>query len=201
MRPQVILVSSSPRRADLLRQIGVSFEVRISGVEEVRKNHEPPENYVRRLAIAKASAIGDADLPRLAADTTVVLDGQILEKPCDSEGAFQMLSALQGCQHTVLTAIAMCDNDRIASEIASAEVVFRNIAEDELRQYCATEEPLDKAGAYGIQGIGGIFIAGICGQPSTVTGLPLVETNRMLTAFGVDVWLNRLNTGPTPSRS
>lgn len=192
MAPQVILASGSPRRADLLRQIGISFKVRVSGVAEHRQEGETPDAYVRRVALEKATAVVVDGLPVLGADTTVVLAGQILEKPRDSQDAFEMLSNLQGQRHTVLTAIAMCDAQRHDVALASAEVVFREAKESELRQYCASNEPMDKAGAYGIQGIGGVFIAGICGQPSTVAGLPLVETNKLLEDFGVDVWRHRI---------
>ena len=188
---QITLASKSPRRADLLQQIGIRFNVRVSGIPESPSSDESPEQYVKRLALSKAKASYDGTLPSLGADTTVVLNGQMLEKPLDFEDAQRMLRHLQGSRHTVLTAIAMCDQSRHKTVLASAEVRFRPIDESEIRQYCYSDEPFDKAGAYGIQGIGAIFTAGICGQPSTVAGLPLVETNALLIEFGVDVWRYR----------
>ena len=178
----------------MLRQIGISFEIRVSGVVEEKSSHETPEAYVKRLARTKAASVQHAQLPALGADTTVVLDGQILEKPENRDDGLRMLQQLQGRSHTVLTAVCLHNAVRESTVLASALVNFREASEDELKRYWQSGEPLDKAGAYGIQGLGAIFIASICGQPSTVAGLPLVETNHLLREFGVDVWRHREST-------
>ena len=190
--PQIVLASSSPRRAELLRQIGISFSVKPSNIHEERHVDELPDAYVKRLALEKAMAVQERDAITLGSDTTVVLNGQTLEKPRDRSDALRMLTLLQDQRHTVLTAVAVCNGRHSDALLATAEVQLRSISQAELERYCDTNEPFDKAGAYGIQGIGGIFIAGICGQPSTVAGLPLVETNALLEKFGVDVWKNRV---------
>lgn len=190
-----MLASASPRRADLLRQIGITFETKASGIDELRQPNETPTEYVSRLALEKAKSVQCGSRLTLGADTTVVLDGQILEKPIDRSDALSMLDLLQNQTHTVLTAVAACNNSQHETMVASASVRFRAISVAEREHYCSTDEPFDKAGAYGIQGIGGIFIECICGQPSTVAGLPLVETNALLEQFGVDVWKNRTSRG------
>lgn len=189
--PQITLASASPRRAELLRQIGIEFEIRPSNILERQLPRECPEDYVQRLARTKASAVQHDALPALGADTIVVLAGQILEKPNDRDEALTMLQLLQGERHSVLTGLCLSDGQREQSVLATAEVVFREATAGELEKYWESGEPVDKAGAYGIQGLGAIFIAGICGQPSTVAGLPLVETNQLLVEFGVDVWRHR----------
>ncbi len=189
--PQITLASASPRRAALLRQIGISFEIRPSNIIEKRGADESPDAYVQRLAIAKARAVQHGSLPALGADTTVTLNGRMLEKPIDRDDALEMLQLLQGERHSVLTGVSLYDGKRELSVIATARVAFRSATSDELEAYWESGEPIDKAGAYGIQGLGAIFIAGICGQPSTVAGLPLVETNQLLSDFGVDVWRHR----------
>ena len=189
--PQITLASASPRRAALLRQIGISFEVVPSNIPEERLESESPASYVQRLAREKAVAVHTGARPTLGADTTVVLNGQILEKPRDRQDALRMLAQLQGTQHTVLTAICLHTNQCSKTLLATAEVALRAAAHDELERYWESGEPADKAGAYGIQGLGAIFIAGVCGQPSTVAGLPLVETNQLLREFGVNVWQHR----------
>lgn len=192
---QITLASKSPRRADLLKQIGICFDTRVSDIEEVKNALESPEDYVQRLALSKATSCYRGLLPTLGADTTVVHNGLILEKPKDQLDAQQMLAQLQGQRHTVLTAISLVDSNVQETILAKAEVKFREISNQEILQYCSTPEPFDKAGAYGIQGIGAVFIAAICGQPSTVAGLPLVETNSLLIQFGVDVWKHRIEKG------
>ena len=189
--PQITLASASPRRAELLRQIGIEFEIRPSNILERQLPQELPDEYVQRLARTKACAVQHDSLPALGADTIVLLGGQILEKPNNRDEALTMLRLLQGKQHSVLTGLCLSDGQTEQSVLATAEVVFRKATSGELEKYWESGEPIDKAGAYGIQGIGAIFIAGICGQPSTVAGLPLVETNQLLSEFGVDVWRHR----------
>ena len=189
--PQITLASASPRRAELLRQIGIKFEVKPSDILERQLVAECPEDYVQRLARTKAAAVQHDSLPALGADTIVVRDGQILEKPNNRNEAINMLQLLRGARHRVLTGVCLYDGQKEQCVLATAEVVFRDITSVELERYWNSGEPVDKAGAYGIQGLGAIFIAGICGQPSTVAGLPLVETNQLLCDFGVDVWRHR----------
>lgn len=188
---QLTLASASPRRAELLRQIGIRFEVKPSNILERQLSTEHPEDYVRRLARAKAAAVQHDALPALGADTIVVRKGQILEKPKDRQEALRMLQLLQGEQHRVLTGVCLYNGRIDRCVLATAEVIFKHVEKGELEKYWESGEPIDKAGAYGIQGLGAIFIEGICGQPSTVAGLPLVETNQLLSDFGIDVWENR----------
>ncbi len=189
--PQITLASASPRRAALLRQIGIRFEIKPSNILERQLSHESPDTYVQRLAREKAVAVQHDCLPALGADTIVVLNGQILEKPNDQDDALKMLHLMQGERHSVLTGVCISDGKTERSVLATAEVQFRKATSTELSKYWESDEPVDKAGAYGIQGLGAIFITGICGQPSTVAGLPLVETNQLLCDFGVDVWRHR----------
>jgi septum formation protein len=191
----IVLASASPRRADLLRQIGVRFEVRLPAepVDETPWPGEEPGAYVTRLAAAKALAVAHELAGRvvLAADTSVVLDGQILGKPGDQAEAVDMLLALAGREHEVLTAVAVRAGERGRTLLARTRVRFRTIERAEAEAYWATGEPADKAGGYGIQGIGAIFAETLQGSYGTVVGLPLAETERLLRDFGVDTWAMR----------
>src|SRR5262249_37861904 len=184
----------SPRRAELLRALGLEFIVDAPLVDERRKGDERPDALALRLAIEKATVVarrrGEA-LPVLGADTVVVLDGRSLEKPVDRDDAIAMLLALSGRTHEVVTAIAVAQGDRIASEMSSSRVTFRSIAPDEGRAYWATGEPRDKAGGYGIQGVGGIFVRHVEGSYSGIVGLPVAPTESLLRAFGVNTWRYR----------
>jgi septum formation protein len=178
----IYLASASPRRSELLRQIGVRFEVRPAAILEEQAAGEAPEAYVLRLAAAKADAVwggldGVAPRPVLAADTAVVLDGRVLGKPADAEQAQAMLEQLSGRAHRVLTAVALQCGGRAAQMLLSeSEVRFRATTLEERRAYCATGEPLDKAGGYGIQGHAAVFVEHLRGSYSAVVGLPLFET-------------------------
>lgn len=196
---QLTLASKSPRRAELLRQIGICFEIRPSRIVEKRLQDETPEAYVCRLAQAKAAAVQHDSLPSLGSDTIVVHRNKVLEKPRDRDEGIWMLKQLQGDHHSVLTGVSLVNSKRTKTALATADVAFRKIETDELERYWQSGEPLDKAGSYGIQGLGAIFIAGICGQPSTVAGLPLVETNQLLAEFGVNVWQHRIDGQPEPN--
>jgi septum formation protein len=191
----VVLASASPRRADLLRQIGIAFEVRLPAepVDETPLPGEAPDAYVTRLAAAKAHAVAHVAPGRvvLAADTTVVLDGRIVGKPGDRAEAVAMLLELAGRDHEVLTGVAVCSGDRERTLLARARVQFRPIERAEAEAYWATGEAADKAGGYGIQGIGAIFAETLQGSYGTVVGLPLAETERLLRDFGVDTWAMR----------
>jgi len=191
----VILASASPRRAELLRQIGIVFEVRLPArpVDETPRPGEAPADYVLRLAQEKAAAVAVTAPGRvvLAADTTVVLDHRILGKPADAAEAVAMLHALQDRSHEVLTGVAVRRNDRGHARLARTEVRFRAVDRSEAEAYAATGEGADKAGGYGIQGIGAIFAETLQGSYSNVVGLPLAQTERLLREFGVDTWAMR----------
>jgi len=189
---RLILASGSPRRAELLEQIGVDFEVSVPDVDETPLADEDPETYVLRMARTKAAAVHpDPDSVVLAADTVVVLDGRILGKPAGREQGIAMLSALGGREHLVLTAIAGRSQEAEASELVSTRVRFAPVDENLAEAYWATGEGADKAGSYGIQGIGGILVESITGSYSAVVGLPLPETERLLGGLGVDTWRRR----------
>ena len=192
----IYLASGSPRRRELLQQIGVPFRVVATAVDEAVLRSEAPRAYVTRLAAAKADAgwrsSRDATAPPvLAADTAVVLDGKILGKPADREDAESMLRQLSGRTHEVLTAIALRTASGLQSRISRSEVTFRSIAADEAQAYWETGEPSDKAGAYAIQGRAAIFVADLRGSYSGVMGLPLFETAELLSDAGVWHWPRR----------
>ncbi len=189
----VYLASASPRRGELLRQIGVRFEVRPASISEAQAVGEAPDSYVLRLAAAKAeavwAAIGSREAqPVLAADTAVVLDGRVLGKPADSAEAEAMLTALSGRTHQVLTAVAVRCAEVALTRLSESEVRFRATTAAERRAYCATGEPLDKAGGYGIQGRAAVFVEHLRGSYSAVVGLPLLETAELLARCGMSLW-------------
>ena len=188
--PALLLASRSPRRADLLRTLGVEFRLIDVEVDETPGRHEAPDAYVRRLAREKAragqAAAPAASPPVLAADTTVVLDGEILGKPLDDADARAMLARLAGRPHEVLTGVAVLDGrGLLVDTVVATRVRFRALTPAEIAAYVASGEPLDKAGAYGIQGLGGALVERIEGSYSNVVGLPLAETLALLDAAGV----------------
>ncbi|MCL2161275.1 MAG: Maf family nucleotide pyrophosphatase [Betaproteobacteria bacterium] len=196
----VYLASSSPRRRDLLRQIGVNFDVlafrsgergQDADVDETPLPDESSEKYVERIALSKAHAgmrrLLWRKLPRrpvLAADTVIDLDGCIIGKPVDVDEARDILRRIEGRSHRVLTAVALSNGRRTQSRLSVSDVEFRPLTEADIRRYIATNEPMDKAGAYGIQGRAAAFIARICGSYSGIMGLPLFETACLLDNFG-----------------
>ena len=189
----IYLASESPRRRELLQQIGVSFRLVGAAVDEAVLAGESPPAYVARLAAAKADAgwqnCRDAQpAPVLAADTAVILDGKILGKPADRRDAEDMLEQLSGRTHEVLTAIALRTAAGHSSRISRSEVTFRAIAAGEVRAYWETGEPCDKAGAYAIQGRAAVFVADLRGSFSGVMGLPLFETAELLADAGIPYW-------------
>jgi septum formation protein len=194
-RDFIYLASASPRREELLRQIGVPFAARPATISEERLPHEPPDAYVRRTAAAKAKAVwASPDVqaeprPVLAADTAVVVDDLVLGKPVDAAQALEMLEVLSGRSHVVLTAVAIRAQDASAELLSRSEVRFRATTHAERVAYCATGEPLDKAGAYAIQGRGALFVERLEGSYSGVVGLPLLETAMLLGRFGLPSWL------------
>ena len=180
------LASGSPRRHELLTLLGVPFEVILTDTEEQRQEGESAEAYVRRLAQDKAKAgvaLAPQAWPVLGADTIVVLNGRVLEKPQDETHAAQMLAALSGKQHQVMTAVAIADRHDVLCQLVVTDVTFRNLSQQDICDYIATGEPMDKAGAYGIQGKGGCFVRTITGSYHAVMGLPLVETHELLSHF------------------
>ncbi|MDA5489721.1 Maf family protein [Yersinia kristensenii] len=180
------LASGSPRRRELLTLLDVPFEVLKTEVEEQRRLEESAQEYVQRLAQDKARAgvmVAPRDLPVLGADTIVVLNGQVLEKPRDKAHAQEILSALSGQQHQVITAVSLADKQDVLSTMVVTDVTFRVLSQLEISDYIATGEPMDKAGAYGIQGKGGCFVRTITGSYHAVVGLPLVETHELLSHF------------------
>lgn len=186
----LLLASGSPRRRELLTQIGVRFAVQIAQVPEQRVAGEPPDDYVRRLALEKAQAIArqHPELPVLGADTIGVMGDQVLEKPQDREHGVDMLLAMSGGTHRVLTALAVCQGERQALALCESWVTLRTISREEALRYWYTGEPQDKAGGYAIQGLGAVFVAHLAGSYSNVVGLPLLETQALLAQFDVPVW-------------
>ena len=194
-RDFVYLASASPRREELLRQIGVPFTAQPAGMPEERLPREPPADYVRRTARAKAAAVWASPVvqgrprPVLAADTAVVVDDTVFGKPADTAQALEMLEALSGRTHVVLTAVAIHADEASEVLLSRSEVRFRATTHAERVAYCATGEPLDKAGAYAIQGRGALFVERLDGSYSGVVGLPLLETAALLGRFGLPPWL------------
>lgn len=194
MTARIYLASRSPRRGELLRQIGVDFEVLPADVDESVRDGEAPEHYVLRLAREKARvcthnirAGGRPMRPVLAADTTVCADGEILGKPESDDDAMAMLQRMSDRWHTVLTAVAMAHDDRVEVALSSTQVEMAPLSMAEIAAYVASGEPRDKAGSYGIQGLAGTFIRRIEGSYSGVMGLPLYETAQLLKKFGIRV--------------
>lgn len=190
-RSTIILASASPRRRELLAQIGINYEQKVLPVDERHLPGESPHDYVARLALAKARAVrdsldGQAECPVLGADTAVVLAGVPLGKPRDRDDGLAMLRRLAGRDHRVLSAVALVGG-REAVRVSDTRVWFRPVSEAELAAYWETGEPQDKAGAYGIQGRGAVFVERIEGSYSGVMGLPLFETAQLLEEFGIPV--------------
>ena len=201
MTDRIYLASRSPRRRELLKQIGVSFEIfmlredlkRGRDVDETPRPGEDPAAYALRVASLKAELAARYTSrrsllaqPVLAADTTVVCNGRILGKPGDRAQALEMLRLLSGRQHEVITAVAVAMADRLEHATSSSRVWFRQIGDDEASRYVATGEPLDKAGGYAIQGRAAVFASHIEGSFSGIMGLPLAETAELLRRFGVE---------------
>lgn len=191
------LASGSPRRRELLAQIGVPFSVVSAPIDETPLPNESAPAYVERLARAKAAAgLACLEGPAvvLGADTALVLDGRILGKPENREDALAMLADLSGREHQVLTAVALSDGQRVHSLCVTSKVRFRAISAEEAQRYWASGEPADKAGGYAIQGLGAVFVTGLSGSYSAVVGLPLSETAELLGQFGIACWQSPAHT-------
>lgn len=186
---KIILASASPRRYELLTQLGLTFDVEPAQSEEKAQDDIPPEEIVKRLAYAKAdeirkrhNAAGPSDDPMLiiGADTIVVKDGCILGKPTDEKNAFSMLQSLSGTTHQVYTGVALISSEWEVQFSEKTDVTFYPMTEEEIEAYIGTGEPMDKAGAYGIQGIGGRFVKEIRGDYNNVVGLPIARLYHVL---------------------
>jgi len=179
---KLILASASPRRRELLTQAGLRFDVHAADIDETRRDGEEPAAYVQRLALEKAQAVLELrpDAVVLGADTTVVLDGNVLNKPADMAEAETMLRSLSGREHQVLTGIAVVSRDAQRQHVETTRVFFAPIPKDDLAHYLSTGDSLDKAGAYGIQGYAARWIPRIEGDFFNVVGLPLAATIRLL---------------------
>lgn len=189
--PDIYLASASPRRRELLEQIGVHYDLLRVDVPEQRESAESPEEYVLRVALDKARA-GQAllapedSIPVLGADTEVVVDGDVLGKPRDQDDAIAMLLRLAGREHLVLSAVAVVSGESAQSRLSVNHVRFRALSREEALAYWHTGEPVDKAGGYAIQGRAALFIERLEGSFSGVMGLPLYETAQLLAHFGIE---------------
>lgn len=191
----VLLASSSPRRASLLQQVGLMFETMSPDVDESLAAGEMPVNYVERLSKSKAAAglIHRPTYVVIAADTVVALGDEVIGKPRDRADGIEMLMRLSGTTHRVLTGVTVASAAESRTKVVASDVSFRAVSDDEAHAYWRTKEPADKAGGYGLQGIGSIFVEKIHGSPSAVIGLPMLETELMLKHFGIDTWSGRVD--------
>ena len=187
----IILASASPRRRELLERIGITdFTVAAPNVDESVEPGLSPADIVETLSLRKARAAAKNFGPDeliLAADTVVALDGAVLGKPRDGDDAFAMLSALSGRENRVYTGVTVLRGDKVITQHEETAVTFRELSPDEIWGYIATGEPLDKAGAYGIQGVGALLVSSIRGDYSNVMGLPLFRLGQILRDFGLDL--------------
>ncbi|RMF18357.1 MAG: septum formation inhibitor Maf [Gammaproteobacteria bacterium] len=184
-----VLASASPRRRALLEQLGLHFSVVVADIDETPRDGEPAETLALRLAQQKALEVlvREPEATVLASDTVVVLDGAVLGKPVDEADAARMLRLLSGKTHQVLTAVSIVRQDYEDTFLVTTDVTFRSLSEAEIHAYVLSREPLDKAGAYGIQGVGGAFVRSIRGSYSAVVGLPLCETVEGLRRAGLTI--------------
>ena len=195
---RVVLASGSPRRRDLLNLIGIEHEVRPANIDETMRPREVPRRHAERLAREKASAVAmrDPDLITIGADTVVVINRKVLGKPADADDAARMLRMLSGREHTVITAVAVSRGRKLRSAIEEVRVKFRRLRDDEIEAYVATGEPMDKAGAYGIQGYGATIVERIEGDYFAVMGLPLMRLVGLMRDVGVRYRFGDLTTLP-----
>jgi len=183
---KLILASGSPRRRELLSQLGYQFEVLVPNVEESRQDGESPAQYVERLSRDKAIAgltLANQEALVLGSDTIVVQNDRVLEKPQDFAHAKEMLQYLSGTRHQVLTAVTAVTKEKLRTVVVTTDVWFKPLSEEEIEQYWQSGEPCDKAGSYAIQGLGGRFVTRIEGSYHAVVGLPLYETDQLLHEF------------------
>lgn len=185
--PRVVLASASPRRRDLLALIGIPHEVSPADVDETYLNGERPREHAERLARAKAAKVSasESDALVIGSDTIVVVDGTVLGKPRDETDAARMLATLSGRTHVVITAVAAAHGGRVVSAVEEVNVTFRDLTREEIESYIATREPMDKAGAYGIQGFGATIVRRVEGDYFAVMGLPLVKLVALMGELGI----------------
>ena len=189
---QIYLNSTSPRRKLLLEQMGIDFELVHNPISEDVKAGENPLDYVVRMSKEKAKAgYGEKGL-MIGADTIVSMGNRIFGKPKSVSDAKETLEILSGCEHVVLTVVAIFDGKNLEHVISESKVQMKKLSFQEIDDYCKTGEPLDKAGSYGIQGIGGIFVHQIKGSYSGIVGLPIFETEQLLSRFKIDTWSGRI---------
>lgn len=191
---QLLLASASPRRGALLDQLGIRYQIHPAELHEKPHDLELPDQYVKRLAAEKsltAQTQTRTSLPVLGADTEVVLDGEIFGKPEDEDHAHSMLKKLSGREHFVLSAVSLRHGDQHWASLSVSQVLFRPLEDHEIKAYWRTGEPLGKAGAYAIQGLGSLFIERLAGSFSGVMGLPLRETSTLLKQVGINPLLNQ----------
>jgi nucleoside triphosphate pyrophosphatase len=184
-RPRVFLASASPRRRDLLNLVGIDHEVRPANIDETYLPGEQPRDHAERLAREKAVAIDGSDTVTIGSDTIVVVDGQVLGKPRDRAHAAEMLRQLSGRSHIVMTGVAARWRGVLASGLEEVGVTFRQLSDDEIERYIDTGEPMDKAGAYGIQGFGATIVDRVDGDYFAVMGLPLNRLVGLLRSLGL----------------
>jgi septum formation protein len=192
--PPLVLASQSPRRAELLQRLGLDFEIVPADIDESYVDHEMPADHAERLAREKAFSVAQQrpDALVVGSDTIVVLDADVLGKPRDEREAVRMLLRLSGREHQVFTGVAVASGTRLESDLQRVVVRFRNLSERECEEYAATGEPLDKAGAYGIQGYGSALVEAIHGDYFAVMGLPVVCVLKLVRRFGYRYAFGRL---------
>ncbi len=186
---KIVLASQSPRRKELLGKMGLEFTTKAPEIDETALSGLPARQLVEALSREKALWVARQEDPEaivIGSDTVVVRDGEILGKPASPAQAEEMLSSLSGRSHEVCTGITVCQGDRVVSQVEVTQVTFRTLTAQEIAQYVRTGEPMDKAGAYGIQGLGALLVEGIQGDYSAVVGLPVCRLGRILLDFGVD---------------
>lgn len=186
---KIVLASQSPRRRELLGKMGLEFTTKAPEIDETALSGLPARQLVEALSREKALWAARQEDPEaivIGSDTVVVRDGEILGKPASPAQAEEMLAALSGRSHEVCTGITVCQGDRVVSQVEVTQVTFRHLTPQEIARYVRTGEPMDKAGAYGIQGLGALLVEGIQGDYSAVVGLPVCRLGRMLLDFGVD---------------
>ncbi len=192
----LILASASPRRRELLDQLGVNYRCEPADIDETQADSEKPRDYVERMAREKAARVADAQdqsgLAVLAADTTVTIDEDVLGKPADHFDGLGMLARLSGRSHSVLTAVCLqVTGGDCQVEVVETKVTFVQLSREQCEAYLATDEPWDKAGGYGIQGLAGAFVSAIEGSYSNVVGLPLTQTWQLLSGQGIPTALEK----------
>ena len=193
----LVLASQSPRRKELLATLGVNFNVASADIDETVLKGEAPSDYVLRLAQEKATVIfnrlGASKNTVLGSDTSVIFQDHILGKPQDQDEFMGMMARLSGQTHQVMTSVAVISDQKISKQVVVTDVVFHSLSTSLLEKYWKTGEPCDKAGGYGIQGLGSLFVREIRGSYSAVVGLPLAETASMLLAHNISLWNESLN--------